>query len=153
MSNQALIDILAAIESTVEAAIAIDAQGTCAACDGQDSVAERAFALAVPAARQPRHVTTLLDSLRADPAGTARAFGCSLGAVLVWRAVDRHERAGRCPLDAAEAGLRAALAYVELAPVSQCASVGVDDPRRCAALTILEVQARLALSRTVEETA
>src|SRR5690242_11064854 len=95
------IDILAAIEAVVEAAIAIDAGGTCPACAASESVAERAVALAVPAARPSRYAVRLLDELRADPAAAARAFGCSLGAVLVWRAVDRAERAGRRALDAA----------------------------------------------------
>ena len=152
-TGPAPIDILAAIESVVEAAIVIDARGTCPACNEQESVAERALALAVPASRQPRCAARLLDDLRADPAGTARALGCSLGAVLVWRAVDRAERAGGGALDAAQSGLRTALAYVELVPVEHDSSFGVEDPVRCAALAILEFQARLALSPAVEESA
>ncbi|HZC74199.1 MAG TPA: hypothetical protein VE442_26175 [Jatrophihabitans sp.] len=143
----AVIDILDAIESVVEAAIARHTRR----CG--ERVAASAIALAVPAARQPGAAAAMLEQLRADPAGTARAFDCTLGAVLVWRAVDRAERAGHGALDSAEAGLRAALAYLELAPGSQLTGLGVDQPAQCAALAVLEVQARLALSQRMEETA
>lgn len=148
-----MIDILDAIESVVEAATALDSCRGHRDCEPQKSVAAAALALAVPIVRQPAVTAVMLERLEIDPACTARALDCTLGAVLVWRAVDRAERVGKPALDAAEIGLRAALAYLDLAPAEQFAALGVDQPGRRAALAILEIQARLALSRPMEETA
>jgi hypothetical protein len=148
-----VIDILTAIESVVEAATGLDARRRQGECVRRESVTVTALALAVPAGRQPRAAAALLERLRTDPVGTARALDSTLGAVVVWRAVERAERAGESPLRAADAGLQTALAYLELTSDQQFATLGVDRPGRCAALAILEIQARLALSGLVEETA
>jgi hypothetical protein len=148
-----MIDILAAIESVVDAATALDASRRHGDCAGRESVAGAALALAVPAGRRRPAAVALLEGVRTEPAQTAQAFDCTLGAVLVWRAVDRAERAGQPALEAAETGLRTALAYLELASQERFAAAGVDQRGRHAALAILEIQARLALSRPMEETA
>jgi hypothetical protein len=60
------------------------------------------------------HSATALDALRARPDDgprrslAAREWGCTLGAVLVWRVVDHAERSGQTDLAAAETGLAAA---------------------------------------------
>lgn len=148
-----MIDILIAIESVVEAATVLDARRRHGECVRRESVAADALALAVPAVRQPPAAAAVLERLRADPMETAEALDCTLGAVLVWRAVDRAERAGQPALHAAETGLSTALAYLELVSPKQFAILGVDRPGRFAALAILEVQARLALSCPMEGTA
>jgi hypothetical protein len=148
-----MIDIIAAIDSVVVSATELDARRREGRGGAEQSVTEGALALAIPAARQPNTAAAMLERLRADAAATARAVDCTLGAVLVWRAVDRAERAGQGALDAAETGLLTALAYLELVSAGQFDALGLDEPGRCAALAILEVQARLALSHAVEETA
>ena len=143
-----MIDIVAAIESVVEAAAALHARAPRADDGPHGSVAETAVGLALPAARQPEAAARLLGTLRADPAGMARTYDCTLGAVLVWRAVDRAESDGEPCLAAAESGLRAALAYIDLVPPGQFTAAGADDLGRRAALARVELQARLALSRS-----
>jgi hypothetical protein len=134
-----VIDIVDAIESVVEAAAALHADS-----GRTDGLAATAVALAVPIGRQPRAAAALLDQLRKNPAGVAEACACTLGAVVVWRAVDRAERAGESRFAAAESGLRAALAYIDLVPPGQLAALGMDDLDRRTALAILELQARAA---------
>jgi hypothetical protein len=134
-----VIDIVDAIESVVEAAAALHADR-----GRTDGLAATAVALAVPIGRQPRAAAALLDQIRKNPAGVAEACACTLGAVVVWRAVDRAERAGESRFAAAESGLRAALAYIDLVPPGQLAAFGMDDLGRRTALAILELQARAA---------
>ena len=143
-----LIDIVTAVESVVDAATAVHALRSQTDDGSHKSMAGVALALGVPTARRSQARTSLLDRLRVDPAAAAHEWGCTLGAVLVWRAVDRAERAGQHEFAAAEAGLHAALAYLDLASPQQ---FGVDDCARHTALAILEVQARAALSWQVEE--
>jgi hypothetical protein len=138
-----LIDIVAAIDSVIDAAVTMHTRD---ADRPHSSLAESALALAVPAARQPHAAASMLEQLRAEPAAAAARNGCTLGAVLVWRAVDRAERAGETSTAAAEAALRATVAYLDLLPKPPCTALGADDLRRCTALAVLEFQARLALS-------
>jgi len=146
-----LIDIVAAVDSVVDAATAVHALRAWPDDGPSKSIVEVALALAVPTARRPRVGTSLLDRLRVDPPAAAREWRCSLGAVLVWRAVDRAERAGQPDLAAAETGLAAALAYLDLASPQQFTALGGDDCDRHIALAILELQARAALSWHLEQ--
>jgi hypothetical protein len=146
-----MIDILAAIESVTDAATVLHARRRHNDTAAQESVTAAALALAVPVARQSS--CAVLALLRADPAELTRTLDCTLGAVLVWRAVDSAERAGESPLAAAETGLRAALAYVDLVAPAATSTPGTHEPGSCAALAILEVQARLGICHSMWESA
>lgn len=140
-----MIDILAAIESVAAAAVSLSAEPTPVDQQPRAGLTATAIALAVPSARRPDAAAALIAGLRADPAAAARAHDATLGAAIVWRAVDRAERTGEPVLIAAESGLRAALAYIDLVPAHTLADCAAGDPSRCAALVILDLQARLAL--------
>ena len=146
-----LIDIAAAVDSVVDAATAVRAQRGRAGGGSRKSLVEVALALAIPTAQRSDAGTSLLDRLRIEPAAAAREWGCTLGAVLVWRAVDRAEGAGQADLAAAETGLAAALAYLDLVSPQRLSALGVDDCDRHIALAILELQARAALSWRLEQ--
>lgn len=112
-----MIDIVVAMDAVMDAV----ARATSAAPRGRRtlarrSLAEAAVSLAIPAARRPSRARALVAELRRDPWAAAEAWDCTLGAVLVWRAVDRAERAGASPIAAAEAGLTGGLKYVDLMP-------------------------------------
>jgi hypothetical protein len=141
-----VIDITAAIESVVTAAVSLSAEPS--SPDRASALVATAVALGVPDARRPEALARFVDQLRADPSAVAQTYGTTLGAALVWRAVDRAERSGDPVLSAAETGLRAALIYIDLVGGPVRADCAAGDPGRCASLAILDLQARLALRPT-----
>lgn len=140
------IDTVAAVESVVEAAAVLRVRAGHVDDRPSGTLAEIALALAGPDRRQPGAARSMLDDVLRDPSAAACAYGCTLGAVLVWRAVDRAERAGRPCLAAAEAGLRAAFAYLDLVPARQFSAAGVGTVERRAVIAELERQFRVVLS-------
>lgn len=60
-------------------------------------------------------VTAMESVVAGDRPDAADPGHCTLGAAIVWRAVDRATRAGADRVTAAEAGLQAAAAYLRLA--------------------------------------
>lgn len=113
-----MIDIVLAIESVMTAAglEAPPAHSQPGRPDGTSSLTERALELAMPEMRPPGAAEAGLALLRRDPRAAVDAWGCTLGAVLVWRAVDRAEQDGASRLAAAEASLNSASAYADLLP-------------------------------------
>jgi hypothetical protein len=77
----------------------------------------------------------------------AEAGQCTLGAAIVWRAVDRAAAAGADPATAAEAGLQAGAGYLRLASELQ-RSAGMTGLNACVDRLVNELRGRAARARS-----
>lgn len=147
------IDTVAAVQSVVEAAGVLRPGPGRRGDRPGGTLTETAVRLAMAGHGQPHAARSVVDRIRDDPRSAARAYGCTLGAVLVWRAVDRAERAGLPAPAAAAAGVGAAVDYLDLLPARQFTAAGIEPAERRALIADVERQARLALSEAGARTA
>lgn len=147
------IDTVAAVESVVEAAGVLRLRAARAGDSPGATLAETAVDLAMAEHGQPHAARPVVDLIRDDPLAAARGFGCTLGAVLVWRAVDRAERAGLPGPAAAATGVGAAVGYLDLLPARQFTEAGIGPAERRVLIADIERLAHLALCEVTARTA